>query len=183
MNVLDRVRLEAAVQRYDWWLSLRGAPGRRRRELRRELRANLADAAAAQGPRAAVAGLGSTRAMAAEALPVERTGARWGAGTSAAAVAVAAVLLLELWTALGWLDGASAAAGGAGHVEGSLTLFPASRLEYVEDASGLSLAFEPGWLCLVAGLLVLLAVARPWRALRGRVQPSGRTGRTGVVQG
>jgi len=177
MNVLDRARLETAVQRYDWWLALRGAPGRRRRELRRELRANLADAAAAAGSRTAVRALGSTRTMAAEALPEDRTGVRWSAGLSAGAAAVGVVLLVEFWTALGWLDGAGAAvAGRAGRAEGSLSLFPGSRLEYVEDASGLSLSFQPGWLALLAGLLVLLAVARPWRALRGRIQPSGRAG-------
>ena len=181
MNVLDRARLEVAVQRYDWWLALRGAPGRRRRELRRELRANLADAAAGQGSRAAVSALGSTRTMAAEALPVDLTNPRWSAGAAAGAVAVAAVLLVELWAALGWLDGVVAAgpSRGAGPVAGSLTLFPGSSLEYARAGSGFSLAFEPGWLCLVAGLLGFLAVARPWRALRGRALPSGRT----VVQG
>lgn len=57
MNVLDRVRIERAVLGYDWWLDLRGTPWRRRRDLRSELRANLRDAAAHIGARAAVAAL------------------------------------------------------------------------------------------------------------------------------
>lgn len=28
MNLIERIRLERAVQTYSWWLDLRGAPGR-----------------------------------------------------------------------------------------------------------------------------------------------------------
>lgn len=85
MTVRDRVRIERAVQSYDWWLDLRGAPRRRRRELRTELRSNLRDATAHVGSRAAVSGLGSTRQMAAEVVPEDPTRPRWTAGLQAGA--------------------------------------------------------------------------------------------------
>ena len=75
MNVLDQARVAWAVTSYDWWLDLRGARRRRRRELRHELRTNLRDAAERVGAREAVQALGSTRRMAAEALPAARKAA------------------------------------------------------------------------------------------------------------
>ena len=65
MNILDRARIVGATPSYDLWLDLAGVPGRRRRELGRELRANLGDAAALVGSRKAVRNLGSIREMAA----------------------------------------------------------------------------------------------------------------------
>ena len=49
MSLIDRFRRENAVQQYDFWLDLRAVPMRRRRELRRELRANLTEASADVG--------------------------------------------------------------------------------------------------------------------------------------
>jgi hypothetical protein len=170
MTLLDRVRIERAVYAYDFWLDLRGAPARRRRELRRELRANLVEASAHRGSRTAVRSLGSTRQMAADAGVVDRSRPRWAAGLSAAAAALGLVLLLELLAALSWVDGAMAAARGSA-TSGSLTFFPGSSVEYAPLGAGFSVAVEPGWLCLAAGLATLVVVARPWRPLtaRGRV--------------
>jgi hypothetical protein len=65
MNVNDRLRVERAVQSYDWWLSWHTTRARRRRELRGELRANLFAAAGQPGgARAAVTGLGNIRQLA-----------------------------------------------------------------------------------------------------------------------
>ena len=64
MNVLDRARIVGATLSYDLWLDFAGVPGRRRRDLRRELRANLGAATALVGSRDAIRGLGSTREMA-----------------------------------------------------------------------------------------------------------------------
>lgn len=50
MRASDRLRVENAVFSYSFWLDLRGIAGRRRRDLRRELRANLQDAAALTAP-------------------------------------------------------------------------------------------------------------------------------------
>lgn len=60
------------------------------------------------------------------------------------------------------------AAAPAARVTGSLTLFPGSTVEYTPEATGFTLLFAPGWACLAAGLLVFVAVARPWRVLTGR---------------
>jgi hypothetical protein len=174
MNVADRLRVERTVLSYDWWLDLRGANGRRRRELRRELRANLVDATQHVGSGAAVRSLGSTREMAAEALPPDRTRPRWAAGLQAGLAALTATLLLELLAALTWLDGAEAA-DPDGRVTGPLTLFPGSSVEYTPVESGFSFFFAPGWTALAVGLLVLVVVARPWRLARRSPRPRSRT--------
>lgn len=175
MNVLGHLRIERAVQSYDFWLDLRGAAGSRRRELRRELRANLREAAGRRGATAAVRALGGARQMAAEAVPENRTMPRWTAGLQAGAAALLAVLLVELLAALAWLDGAMAATED-GRVQGALTLFPGSSLTYEPQGQGFSLLMAPGWACLVVGVLALLLVARPWRLLTAR--PRRRPGPT-----
>ena len=179
MNVLDRARVEWAIRSYDWWLDLRGANGRRRRELRRELRANLMDAAQHVGARDAVRALGGTQQMAVEAIPADRARPRWSVGISAGLVAAAATLLVQFLTALAWLDGVLAA-GPDGRVSGSITLHPGSSLQYAPQASGFSMTFSPGWSALVVGLLVLVAVARPWRLRTG---PAGRRRSYAVASG
>lgn len=175
MNVIDRARVERAVLSYDWWLDLRGASGRRRRELRRELRVNLEDASGHVGAGAAVRSLGRTRDMAAEALPTDRSRPRWTAGAQAGIAALTATLLLEMLAALTWLDGARAA-DPDGRVTGSMTLFPGSSVEYAPVESGFSAFIAPGWSALVVGLLVLVLVARPWRLGRGAARTDAPTG-------
>lgn len=166
MTVRDRVRIERAVLSYDWWLDLRGAPRRRRRELRTELRSNLRDATAHVGSRAAVAGLGSTRRMAAEAVPEDRTRPRWTAGLQAGCTALALTLLVALLSGLAWADGAMSAAPDA-TVRGSVTLLPGSSMEYSPVGDGVAVSTGVGWLPLAVGVVVFVAVARPWRALSG----------------
>lgn len=167
MNLVDRVRVERAIWSYDWWLDLSGANGRRRRELRRELRTNLRDAAAHVGVRDAVRALGGAHRMAAEALPADPTRPRWTVGVSAALVTVAAVVLVQFWAALAWVDGVLAADPDE-PVTGSITLMPGSSMEYVPDGSGFSVVMGPGWSALVVGLFVLVVVSRPWRYLTTR---------------
>jgi len=162
MTLLDRIRIERAVLSFDWWLDLRGAPGRRRRQLRRELRSNLVAATADAGSRAAVRHLGEMRRLAAETVAEDGTRARWTAGLQAGATAVVATLLVQLLAALAWWDGAMAARPD-GAVTGSLTPFPGSTLRYVPQDGGFALSLAPGWTSLAVGLLVLVVVARPWR--------------------
>lgn len=164
MNLLDRIRIERAVQSYDLWLDLRGASMRRRRGLRRELRANLAEATADVGSRTAVDRLGSTRSMAVVAVPSRRGVPRWSVGGTAAVVALALTLLAQVLAALAWLDGVLDAAGGQA-VTGALTFFPGSTLEYTPMGDGFGLALGVGWLPWALGLLVFVLVARPWRLL------------------
>jgi hypothetical protein len=167
MNVLDRVRIERAVLAYDFWLDLRGTPRRRRRDLRRELRSNLCDAAARTGVRAAIAALGSTRQMARESGAEDRTRPRWVSGLNAAAVTLFITVNLGFFAAFAWFDGARAA-DPTEAVSGSITFFPGSTLTYTRATDGFSL----GWLPFAAMLLVFLVVARPWRLLTtGRSAP------------
>lgn len=167
MKLLDRARVERAVQSYDLWLDLRGAAGRRRRELRRELRSNLTEAAAEVGAREAVDRLGSTRAMAVEAHPRLEHRPRWSVGLLAGLLTLAVVVLGEVFSALAWTDGVLAAAPERA-VSGSLAFFPGSSLEYVPDVAGFSITLAFGWLAPAAGAVVFLVVARAWRSLPGR---------------
>ena len=59
-----KIRRELLVTDYDFWLDYYGTPGRQRRELRRELRANLDESTAERGWEAARDGLGSVRVLA-----------------------------------------------------------------------------------------------------------------------
>ncbi|SDE23082.1 hypothetical protein SAMN05660485_00257 [Blastococcus fimeti] len=167
MTVRDRVRIERAVLSYDWWLDLRGAPRRRRRELRTELRSNLRDATAHVGSRAAVSGLGRTRQMAAEAVPEDPTRPRWTAGLQAGGAALALAVLVALLAGLAWADGAMSA-DASSPARGSVTLLPGSSMEYEPLADGFSVSTGVGWLPVAVGVLVFVAVARPWRALRAQ---------------
>ena len=173
MNVVDRLRIERAVYSYTWWLDLRGASARRRRELRRELRANLLAAAEHSTARSAVRSLGSTRDMAAQATPPDPTAPRWNVGASAAIATAAVVLFVELLCALAWWDGAMAA-NATGALTGRMTLFPGSSLRHETlPGGGISLMFQPGWLFAAVGVLTFVLAARPWRALNRRTRASG----------
>jgi hypothetical protein len=167
MNVLDRIRIERAVLAYDWWLDLRGTPWRRRRDLRSELRANLREAATISGARAAVAALGSTRQMAAEAVPDDPTRPRWTVGLHSGFGALVLTLLGALIAALAWADGVMST-DPDGPASGSITLLPGSSVEYAPVAEGFSVSYGVGWLPLAVAVAVFVAVARPWRAIGTR---------------
>ena len=167
MNVLDRVRIERAVLAYDWWLDLRGMPWRRRRDLRSELRANLRDAAADTGARAAVASLGSTRQMAAESSVDDPTRPRWAVGVYCGITALMVTLLMALLAGLAWADGVMSA-DPTEPARGSVTLLPGSSMEYAPLADGFAISSSVGWLPVAVGLLTFVMVARPWRTLRSR---------------
>ena len=174
MNVLDLIRIERAVLAYDFWLDLRGTPGHRRRDLRRELRANLREASARGGARAAVAALGSTRQMAAESGTDDPARPRWGVGAWAGAAAFAVCANLGFFAAFAWFDGAQAA-GPDRSVTGSVTFFPGSELSYAPAADGFSMSFTLGWLPFAVAAAAFLLAARPWRARVGRrgLEPVG----------
>lgn len=167
MTILARLRIERAVQSYDLWLDLQGAPGRRRRELRRELRANLTDAAATLGARTAVRNLGSIRAMALGALPQDPARARWSVGAVAGVGASALVAVAVLLSGLAWIEGATAVDPRAS-VSGGLPWFPGSELAYAPVGSGIAVELGLGWAPLAAFALTFVLVAQPWRSLRPR---------------
>ncbi|MCI4656266.1 hypothetical protein [Cryobacterium zhongshanensis] len=164
MNLLDHARIIRATLSYDAWLDFAGVPGRRRRDLRRELRANLSDAAALVGSREAVRGLGSTRAMAAAASAPDPTRPHWTVAFTIGMSLFGLSVLAETLAALSWLDGARAATPES-PVAGSLTFFPGSSLAYSPSADGFSLSINFGWVCLAVGLVSFIVAAQPWRLL------------------
>jgi hypothetical protein len=175
MNVLDRIRIERAVLSYDWWLDLRGTSWRRRRDLRGELRANLREAAAHGGSRAAVDALGSTRQMATDASAEDPTRPRWTVGVHSGLTALLLTLFAAFLAGLAWADGVMSADPDE-PVRGSITLLPGSSMEYQPLTDGFAVSASVGWLPVAVGLLVFVIVARPWRALgrRRSVEPVDR---------
>jgi hypothetical protein len=167
MKILDHTRIVGATLSYDLWLDFAGIPGRRRRDLRRELRANLGDATVLVGSRNAVRGLGSTRAMAAAASAPDPTRPRWTVGFAVGISVLGLSLLAEFFAALSWLDGAMAASL-ATPVTGTMTFFPGSSLTYSPSASGFSLSVNFGWVWLAIGFITFVLAARPWRLLAHR---------------
>lgn len=165
-------RVRFAVFRYDFWLDLHGVGRRRRRELRRELHANLVDSAARVGEREALRALGSLRRLAAESASATEDVAephrrpRWGPAASAALAALGIVALVELLAAMWWVTAAHDS--GVSSVTGSLLLFPSSTIEWHSAADGASVAVQPGWLMLAAAALTFVAVSRPWHLLTRR---------------
>jgi hypothetical protein len=85
-------RIARAVLAFDFWLVLAGIRGKRRRDLRADLRANLYEAAA-------------------ETASTERAGPDWDRGLSWAAMALGLLAPVSLVTTLTWADAAH-----AGHV-------------------------------------------------------------------
>lgn len=161
----DRLRISAAVVRYDFWLDVRGVSRRRRRDLREELRANLDAAAEQVGTAQALAALGSLRRMSAEAVPTA-TGPRWNTGGLAAAGTFLVVAITELFAIIAWTSAAEAS--GADRVEGSLPFFPGSVATWDGSGGGFSIAFEPGWLVIAAVAIAFVLGSRPWLAATRR---------------
>lgn len=168
MNALGTLRIWLASLRYDLWLDVRGVSGRRRRDLRRELRANLAEAAGVDGVSPALRGVGSLRRLAADGVVPDPTRPRWRTGLWVGSVVAVVLLMATMLASLAWLDGVIAAAPSA-EVEGSLTLLPTTSLAYEPMAGGgFGVTFAPGWAWLVTGLLAGLLAAAPWRSLTRR---------------
>jgi len=170
MNIIDHARISGATLSYDLWLETAGVPGKRRRDLRRELRANLVDATTRVGSRAAFRGLGSTRALASAANPADPTRPRWTVGFVVGMGVFVLAILTEFLVMLGWLDGAMAATPD-GRVVGGLTFFPGSSLIYNSSGSGFSVSIDFGWACVFVGLGAFILTARPWRLLKRRPAP------------
>ncbi len=169
-SAISRVRIEWAVVRYDFWLDLRCVPGRERRPLRRELRANLLDASATVGIDKALAGVGSPRTLAITAATDEILTSRWVAGAMAAFTASLALVLLFLFMSLYYTEGVLDS-GIMGQTSSSLFPFIGSRVTVDNSESGFIVEGHPGLLPVVVAILTWLAVARPWRRLRSRAEP------------
>lgn len=169
MTVVDRIRTEYAVQRYDFWLELRGVRGSRRRELRRELRANLVEAGADVGVTRALFGIGSPKQLAYAATEADASRPRWSLGAFWASGTFAVLIVWMALTTLTILQTAKAAST-TGPVD--VQPFPWLGTTFTVESSPGSVGAEvqAPWQLLVGPLLVFLLVAQPWRRLR-RPQP------------
>ncbi len=154
----DRLAASWAVFRLEGWLEWYAVPGRTGRAMRRELRANLLEAAGQPGGvRGAVGGL-STRELAREAV-VDTGGPRWGRGATAAVVAFVVVVVAQLVLSAVYADGLLQAGGGSGRLLGNeVSAGPAGDGIAVSTVLG-------GWSLLLVPVVFVL-VSQPWRLLR-----------------
>jgi hypothetical protein len=82
VNLYDKLRILWAGARYNFWLDLHSVPNRKRRDLRRELKANLVQAAANIGTSKALLNIGSLRKLASASTQDGVLRSRWSAGFS-----------------------------------------------------------------------------------------------------
>ncbi len=174
MRSIDRLRTESAVQRYDFWLDFRGVSRSRRRELRRELRSNLSDAAAAEGVGRALRGIGSPRTLAHEVAETSPARPRWAVGAYCALGVFVALTVAWMFSVLGFVDGVTASGVTGQEVSGSV--FPWGgevAAELQQGGAGLSVSgtFPPAILLVCLG--VLLLAAQPWRRWVSRHRVTG----------
>ena len=108
MGIIDRFRIENAVQTYDFWLELRGMRSRRRKEARRELRTNLRDAAADVGVTQALFNIGSPKELAYAMTPEATQRPRWSLGAMWASLAFVVVVFGLMYTASTFTSGVDA---------------------------------------------------------------------------
>jgi hypothetical protein len=109
--------------------------------------------------------------MAADAALADPTRPRWAVGIYSGLTALMGTLVVALLAGTAWADGVMSADPTA-PVRGSVTLLPGSSMEYAPLADGFSVSSSVGWLPVAVGVLVFVAVARPWRAVRRRPVPA-----------
>jgi len=168
MNVLDRIRVDRVVAGYDFWLEARGVPGRRRRDLRRELRSNITEAARDVGVRPALAGVGSPRTLAQEATSDGVKRPLWSLASACGAAVLVLLAFAAMLAGSGFAD-AVEASGVRQEVSAPLSLLPGvSAQAHFPAGGGAAFGVSFGWQFLLPALVVFGLVARPWRLLRPR---------------
>lgn len=161
LTLTDRLRRWSYLQDVELWLD--PMPGKRRREVLRELRTNLADASADVGMAQAIEDLGKPRRLAREFVEAEpRQRPAWSLGVLGAG----AVLFVAMLAGLSYMFGMSDAllGSGGGTAEGG---FLGIRVLTTATENELSWSWS-GWswpITIVATLAFLLASAS-WRLLR-----------------
>lgn len=169
MTPIDRARIASAVARYDFWMDSRGVPRRARRGLRQELRANLTDATAHDGSRAAVLAIGSPKALAYAAGEAHEGRPRWSFGATVAAGVFLLLAYAWLFSLFGFSDGVLASGVTGREVSGDV--FPwgsAMAARVAPDGSGFSIGGTFPWAVPAAAALALVLAAQPWRPLTHR---------------
>ncbi|WP_394275016.1 hypothetical protein [Luteococcus sp.] len=164
------LRTEWLDTRYDFWLDYYGVPGKARRQLRRELKANLADSVADRGWERARDGLGSIRLLAkenADALRDPRKPA-WNSGATAAALAFVLILGMALFGSVAFGDAVRASSLPAGtEIEAGLTMMPGVKASAAVDQGFMVALWISPWLLFGLPALVFLLASRVWRLVLG----------------
>lgn len=170
MSIVDLVRIESAINRYDFWLELRGTRGRDRRAMRRELRDNLKAAATDVGTTRALFGIGSPKELAYAATPRSASRPRWSMGLLWAVVAFGLAGIGLVSTAVVFAQGVDAS--GTTGTDVTSGIFPwfgtTFHARAAADGAGLSFGFDSPLALLLVPLLVFVSAAAPWRLLRRR---------------
>ncbi|MEL4357224.1 MULTISPECIES: hypothetical protein [unclassified Luteococcus] len=161
------IRTEWVDTCYDFWLDFYGTPWKARRQLRGELKANLAEASAEVGWEKARDGLGAIRLLAKESAEAVRDPRRpaWSSGFGAAALAFATIMLLGMFASMAFVDGALAAGLAENRTAtGAIRLMPGMTASADGGSTGLvfGMQFSP-WLVLGVPTLCFLLASRIWR--------------------
>lgn len=164
----DRARLWLAVQRYSYWLELRGSPGKERRLLIKELRANLDEAARERGVTQALFGIGSPKQLAYETQPLDPRRPRWNLAGMWAVTVFALVTYSMILCGIAFVEGVEASGAFGRRIEAQIfPWFGTTFMAQVEaDRGGLLVGMSHPWPQLVLPLLTFILVAQPWRLLR-----------------
>ena len=167
LSLPDRLRRWSYLQDVELWLD--PMPGKRRREVIRDLRTNLADAAADVGMAQAIDDLGKPRALARSFLQTEpRRRPSWSLGV----IGAATVWLVAMLCLGGYLAGMTDALldGGGGTATGS---FLGIRT-VVEATDSVMSGQITGWSWPLAILMVIafLVTSASWRLLTRPANPA-----------
>ena len=163
LSLSDRWNRARYLQTVELWLD--AMPGRRRRAVMKDLRANLDVAAAEVGMTAALADLGRPRVLARRYLdeePAQRP--HWNQGALAAGLVIGAWLYSTLFYTMGMLDAVGST--GAGNATGSFLGTHVNAVSTPEEISAGFAGFP--WSALLVAVVVFLLVARAWNALPSR---------------
>jgi hypothetical protein len=164
MKLIDQSRIAWTVARYNFWMDSRGVPHKVRKGLVQELTANLTDATAQQGSRAAVLAVGSPRTLAYAAGEGHEGRPRWSYAAGVAGLVLAGLSYAWMFTLFGFSDGVLASGVTGREVSG--TSFPWGT-ELTATVQPGNAAFSIGgtlpWAIPVLTLLVFLVSAQPWR--------------------
>jgi len=167
MNLYERLRILWAGVRYDFWLDVHFVPAKTRRVLRRDLKANLAEAATNVGTSKALANVGAMRRLAAETTRGTQIQSRWLAGVVVGFSTLAALLVLLLLASLYYADGVLDS-GATEPVGGTLFPFLGSTIEVNNQGAGQGfiVGVSPGPLPFLVAGAALVFVAKPWRSIK-----------------
>lgn len=164
LSLFDRARIEMAIRRLDWRLDARVSDARRR-EIRNDLRSNLAVSAEQNGAAEAVRQLGPVKELSQEYLEAYSSGLRIKMAAVATLLTAVAVFTVSIALNIAFREG-YVAAGGTGTWEYSWGPGPVRLFEGSGDAAKLAfgVVIPPIWLLLE--VLVFVVPGRLWRFRR-----------------